>query len=273
MSPSGKVSCPSVTTTGADRLILNLIAHAVDTSTNPLSTPTNASLANIANRKVSVSAVGTGGGVGTFTGEKATAGSTGSSAATLTTASAQALITLSLKPPGAGTSPFGGFYVATGVKQTAGATGASTGNLQTAQRQALITISLIPPVVVTNNPPVLDPIPDLLAIVSDTLDFTVTASDPDAGDVLRYSLVPGTTLVPGNLTINATTGQIQWTPSFVFQGTWNVKVRVTDAAGLFDEQNVKLTVTGGPANARDVAMTCAPPRPRKAKCSSRWMPA
>lgn len=250
---STAISAPSVTTTGADRLIVLLLGHAVDSTTNPVGSVANANLANLTNRKTSQTNVGTGGGFSTYSGEKATAGAIGATTGTLTTASAQALVTLSLKPPSAGTAPFGGFYVATAVKQVAGATGTSTGSLQNAAKQVRIVISLKPPVVVTNNPPVLDAIPDLLATVGDLFDYTVTASDPDS-DPLTFAIFPGSTIVPNNLTINASTGQMLWTPSFVFQGTWNVKVRVTDSGGLFAEQAVNITVSGGPASAREVAV-------------------
>jgi len=251
-SASTSVSWPSVTTTGADRLIVLIGTNAANTSTSQFSGVTNAALANIANRKNQQSGVGVGGGLVVWTGEKATAGATGATTATLATASAQALITLALKPPtGTPSGTFGGFYVATGVKQTAGATGASTGNLQTAQVQAAITIALKPPTPVVNLPPVLDAVPDFQVVIGSDLDVTLTATDPEA-QAMTWALNPGSTLVPSGISID-NTGRILWTPIFIHQGVWNLTARVTDAGGLFDEQTFNITVTGGPPNATDIA--------------------
>jgi len=250
-SASTSVSIPSVTTTGADRLIVLISTNATDgTTTAQLSGVTNAGLANITQRKTTQSGVGFGGGVSVYTGEKATAGATGATTGTLATASAQANITLALQPP-SGTAPFGGFYVATGVKSVAGATGNSTGTLQTAQVQAGIILALKPPTPVTNNPPVLDAIPDLFVLALDDLEFQATATDPEGG-AITWAINPGSTQVPSGLSIDSL-GFIRWTPAIIDQGVWNITVRATDVGGLFDEQTLNITVTGGFASAVEVA--------------------
>jgi Putative Ig domain. len=251
-SASTSVSMPSVTTTVANCLIVLVSSNATDTTVGQQSGAANAGLANLTSLYTHQSGVGVGGGYQILTGEKATAGATGATTATLATASTQALLTIALKPPTAGTDPFGGFYVATGVMATSGATGASTGTLQSAQVQAAITIALKPPVVVTNTAPVLTAIPDLIVTVGDTLDYFAAATDAEGGPLL-WELFPGTTVLPGSLAIDSVSGEITWTPAFFHQGVWNIKVRVTDPGGLFAEQNVNITVSGGPANALDIA--------------------
>jgi beta-lactam-binding protein with PASTA domain len=68
--------------------------------------------------------------------------------------------------------------------------------------------------------------------------LNVIASDPDSGDTLTYSL---DSAMPG-MTINATTGQIQWTPTPAQIGDNPVTVRVRDAAGAFATRVITATV-------------------------------
>jgi len=73
----------------------------------------------------------------------------------------------------------------------------------------------------TNHPPVLLTINDKSINIDDTLEFTVTANDPD-GDNLTYRLDQA----PTNANINAQSGKFNWKPSNA--GTFDVTVRVTD---------------------------------------------
>ena len=57
----------------------------------------------------------------------------------------------------------------------------------------------------------------------------INASDSDAGDVLTYSLQTA----PTGMTINSTSGVIQWTPTNSQVGTHTVTVEVMDSAGEF----------------------------------------
>ena len=61
---------------------------------------------------------------------------------------------------------------------------------------------------VENNKPVLNPIPDHTIHILETLEFTATATDPDAGDTLTFTL----TGEPSGATISPD-GHFQWTPS------------------------------------------------------------
>mgnify|MGYP001557973030 FL=1 len=94
------VSFPSVTTTVVDTMIIHAIAGdgPDGNSTANFSGETNSSLTNLLERSDDrVNTVG-GGLLGTYTGEKASAGSTGNTTATLANAATQAMITIALKP-------------------------------------------------------------------------------------------------------------------------------------------------------------------------------
>lgn len=67
--------------------------------------------------------------------------------------------------------------------------------------------------------------------------YDVDATDPNAGDVLTYSLI---TEVPDML-INADSGVITWTPDTA--GDYPVTVKVEDEGGLFDTQDFTITVS------------------------------
>lgn len=60
-----------------------------------------------------------------------------------------------------------------------------------------------------NHPPVITSTPVTTATVGQPYTYDVEASDPDAGDTPTFSLVEK----PEGMTINATTGLIEWTPS------------------------------------------------------------
>ena len=86
----------------------------------------------------------------------------------------------------------------------------------------------------TNQAPTITSTPDTTATVNQTYAYNVNATDPD-GDTLTYSL---TTNPPG-MTINSTTGLINWTPTSA--GNYNVTVRVSDGS-LFDTQSFTIRV-------------------------------
>jgi len=87
--------------------------------------------------------------------------------------------------------------------------------------------------------PVLAPIGNKSVVVNSTLTFKATATDPDAGQTLTYSLVGA----PSGATINASTGAFSWKPTTT--GSYNFKVRVTDngTPPLYDEEQITVTVT------------------------------
>ncbi|MBI5555583.1 MAG: putative Ig domain-containing protein [Elusimicrobia bacterium] len=68
--------------------------------------------------------------------------------------------------------------------------------------------------------------------------YQVTATDPDTGDVLSYSLITA----PNGLSIDAASGWINWTPSYEQAGNANVSITVTDKGGLSARQTFTLIV-------------------------------
>jgi hypothetical protein len=73
---------------------------------------------------------------------------------------------------------------------------------------------------------------------SDTLKFTYTATDPDAGDVFTFSIAAG---APAGLTLNA--GVLSWIPTFLQSNqSYTIKVYVTDQSGLKDSASSVITV-------------------------------
>jgi len=84
---------------------------------------------------------------------------------------------------------------------------------------------------VPNAPPSITSTAITAATVGQPYSYDVNATDPDAGDVLTYSL----DVFPAGMTINGTSGLISWTPGAA--GNSNVTVRVTDPGGLFDTRS------------------------------------
>lgn len=81
-------------------------------------------------------------------------------------------------------------------------------------------------VLTVNTPPSLGPIADRLAHAGEWVAFTVSASDPDAGQTLVFSLDPG---APAAATIHPSLGQFSWLTTAADANTTNlVTVRVTD---------------------------------------------
>lgn len=93
-------------------------------------------------------------------------------------------------------------------------------------------------VTVLNFPPVLDSVSDGQVTVGESLAVQLSASDPDAGDVLTFSLESA----PAGMSIGFSTGQIQWTPTVSQLGTNSVTARVEDQAGAFDLAAFTVTV-------------------------------
>jgi len=86
-----------------------------------------------------------------------------------------------------------------------------------------------------NQPPIITSTPITTATINQTYAYNVNATDPD-GDTLTYSL----TTTPPGMTINSTTGLINWTPTSA--GDYNVTVRVSDGS-LFDTQSFTIHVS------------------------------
>jgi len=75
-----------------------------------------------------------------------------------------------------------------------------------------------------NNKPIIGSTPETDAKVGIEYTYEVEATDPDAGDVLTYSL----TEKPTGMTINETTGVVIWTPTDTQIGYHQVTIEVSD---------------------------------------------
>ncbi|MFN0038823.1 MAG: tandem-95 repeat protein, partial [Burkholderiales bacterium] len=94
---------------------------------------------------------------------------------------------------------------------------------------------------VTSNaePPLLNPVGPKVAVIGQSLQFTIQASDQDQ-DALQFStqnLPAGATLVPG---VVYGTAIFTWTPTAADAGTRSVSVTVTDAQGGSDTRSFDL---------------------------------
>ena len=94
---STAASWPGLTTTVDDCLILEIIATGADIGTAQLGALTNGSYTSIVEQMDNWVTTGAGGGIGMVSATKATAGPTGSSTATLTTAATKAYMTLAMR--------------------------------------------------------------------------------------------------------------------------------------------------------------------------------
>ena len=99
--------------------------------------------------------------------------------------------------------------------------------------------------VVQNQQPTIRSTAVTAAAAGQAYSYDVEATDPDAGDVLTFSLPTA----PAGMAINPATGLIQWTPLNGQGGPQAVAVRVQDAAGLFDVQNFTVQVSTASAHA------------------------
>ena len=79
------------------------------------------------------------------------------------------------------------------------------------------------------------------ATVKELYVYNVNATDPDSGDTLTYSL----TTNPSGMTIDSTTGLINWTPTSAQIGNHNVTVEVSDGS-LSDTQSFIIIVSKAP---------------------------
>ncbi|MBN2365564.1 MAG: hypothetical protein EH225_06170, partial [Calditrichaeota bacterium] len=100
-----------------------------------------------------------------------------------------------------------------------------------------ISLNVIPAIV--NHAPQITSNPVTEVTAGTGYQYQVTASDPDTGDVLTFSLP----IKPAFLSINSSTGRISGVPAVADTGSHNVRVRVTDSGGLTDDQNYILTVS------------------------------
>ncbi len=95
-----------------------------------------------------------------------------------------------------------------------------------------------------NHPPTLAPIPTQTVNEGSLLTFTASATDPDDGQTLTYTLDPG---APAGAAIDPSTGVFTYTPDDG-PATYQVTVRVTDNGlpALHDTQTFTVTVVNVP---------------------------
>jgi len=91
----------------------------------------------------------------------------------------------------------------------------------------------------TNRAPTLNSIGNKSVAEVSSLTFTVSGSDPD-GDAITYTA----TSLPSGAVFTGTSATFAWTPSYTQSGNYtNVRFRVTDTAGLYNEEPITITVT------------------------------
>ncbi len=91
--------------------------------------------------------------------------------------------------------------------------------------------------------PVLAPIGNQTATVNTLLTFTATATDPDKGQTLTFSLIGA----PAGAKINASTGVFKWTPTTAGSYSFKVRVKDNDTPALYDEEKITVTVANAAA--------------------------
>ena len=89
-----------------------------------------------------------------------------------------------------------------------------------------------------NGPPQFTSTPVTIAAAGVRYLYVAQASDPDAGDVLTFSLPSA----PAGMTIDPDFGLIEWTPTATQLGVHDVVVRVRDSHGAFALQAYKVEV-------------------------------
>ena len=106
-----------------------------------------------------------------------------------------------------------------------------------------------------NNPPVLAPIGSKTVNELVNLAFTATATDPDAGQTLTFSLDAG---YPAGASIGASSGAFSWTPTEAQgPGSYPITVRVTDNGAPASNDFETITVTVNEVNVAPVLSAIA----------------
>ena len=104
-------------------------------------------------------------------------------------------------------------------------------------------------IVLTDNaPPVFDTAPaDAVIAETDPYTLTVDASDPDT-DPITYGLVGD---VPAGMVIDATTGQVDWTPGYADSGRYEITISIDDGTNpaVTDSFTLDVTQTAPPGSA------------------------
>jgi uncharacterized repeat protein (TIGR01451 family) len=117
-------------------------------------------------------------------------------------------------------------------------TNTATANAETVSAGPLEPVDDSVTVDVTNSAPEITSTPVTDATVAVPYSYDVEADDPNAGDVLSFSLITA----PAGMSVDPATGLIEWTPAAGDVGDNTVEVMVQDQDGLSDIQNFTITV-------------------------------
>ena len=91
-----------------------------------------------------------------------------------------------------------------------------------------------------NDPPTMKGTPPTTATEDKLYTYKPSATDPDPGDVLTWSIKKA----PAGATIDKNTGEVKWTPGDADAGkTYDFEIEVCDAQGACAKQTWKVTVT------------------------------
>ena len=108
-----------------------------------------------------------------------------------------------------------------------------------------------------NRPPHITSTPTTTGTVNQSYGYAVNGTDPDANDILTYSL----TQAPSGMGINPSNGLIAWTPNTAQTGNQTVIVKVQDQGGLSDTQTFTITVSNPvPPQNQAPFITTTPPQ-------------
>lgn len=88
-----------------------------------------------------------------------------------------------------------------------------------------------------NRPPIITSPPILKASINRVYSYQIVANDPE-GDALVYALLSG----PVGMTIDTTSGLVNWTPTTAQVGSHLVTVGARDASGIFGQQTYRISV-------------------------------
>ena len=98
-----------------------------------------------------------------------------------------------------------------------------------------------------NSAPLMTSTPTTSAADGVVYSYAAQAVDPDAGDILTFSLPTA----PAGMSIDPQSGLVQWAPTLAQQGLHSVIVKVADVRGLFAVQGYQITV-GAPLSVPDI---------------------
>ena len=116
--------------------------------------------------------------------------------------------------------------------------GVNTVNARVTDAGGLYVTQTLTMTVAANLPPVINSKPSTKGKVGVPYTYTLQATDPNGGTITYLSKVGN----PSNLSINATTGVVTWTPTAGQVGKILIRLRATDPGNLAAEQSFYVTV-------------------------------